>query len=123
MTKQSKPMDLGYHDDVLTGLKVDFELMTVVLTVKTFEWKENNNPPENIKKEAKGEKCYSSYFDKFIQIHLKLKECEKFLLCDFSMMIPQTILWTYIYDDLFTMTLCTGHVDARIESYEIKEMK
>lgn len=115
--------DLGFHDDELVGFNVDFEKMEAVLNIKTFRWEVDTNPPKSIQKEANGSECYCAHEDKFVQIQLKLKEDANFFICDFGMLIPQTILWTYVDGDTFSMTLITSHIDCKIVEYKIVEIE
>lgn len=115
--------DLGFHDDELLGFNVDFEKMEAVLKIKTFRWEVDTNPPKSIQKEAKGGECYCAHEDKFVEIVLKLKEDDHFFMCDFRMLIPQTILWVYVDGDIFSMVLVTSTIDCKIIGYEIVEAK
>ncbi len=118
-----KPIDMGFHDDELIGINIDLIKMEAVLKIKTFKWVKDDNPPQAIIREKNNDgSCYRAQQDKFVELRLKLKESEKFFASELSATIPQSILWTYIDGEDFSMTLVLSEIKCKVSEYNIVEV-
>ncbi len=116
----STAIDLGFHDDELTNLELDFQKKTAILTIRTFSWDECKDPELKLK-----EKTLCSKPDKIVKMYLELENrSDKYVFIgEWAPVIPDTILWAYVADNVLWMTLICGYLEFKIKSYRKEEQE